>query len=68
MYFLSKKRKKIHFMEIAIFNISVYLYSDFIVIKQRESAEMGWKHMNCISACQGAEALTQYTQVEDSFC
>lgn len=55
-------------MEIAIFNITVYLYSILTVIKQRETAGMGRIHMNYISACQRVEALTEYTQVEDSFC
>lgn len=55
-------------MKIAIFNITVYLYSVLTVIKQRRSAGMGWIHMNYISACQRVEALTEYAQVEDSFC
>jgi hypothetical protein len=64
--FLSKKKNtKIQFMEIAIFTIITdYLRS----VSTRESAGMGWIYMKCISVCQRAEPLTEYTQVEDFFC
>ena len=55
---VEKKKEKMQFMEIAIFNITSYLHSVLTIFKPRESAAgMAQIHLQCISAFQRAETL-----------
>lgn len=65
--FLVEKRKKYSLWKLPS-SISLTIYSVLTIIKPRESAGMGWIHMQYISACQGAEPLIERTWVEDFFC
>lgn len=55
---VEKKKEKMQFMEIAIFNITSYLHSVLTIFKPRESAAgMAQIHLQRISAFQRAEPL-----------